>query len=284
MNETSSEIRPAPWWLFVLLLAVTLLMTVLGNQWYLPSGIWKPINEQSHGFLNPTLIFGVAFFAIVICGVMLGIGRRTAREVGLDRTKFPAGALYTCLLWIAVQFVLIGCYVALDRSVTVANGWTDIGILNKSGRLLAQLLGNALCEETLYRGFLLMQCVLLFRTLWPHRPRMALLVAFGVASSIFALSHLPFDLRADRFESLSKLVWDQAGHLLSGCLFGWIFWQTGNLFFTVGVHALSNEPTTLFAWHDLGPLTRTDPVVLLIAVGIAAAWKRLPGTQRKSTC
>ncbi len=276
MNDSSFEIRRAPWWLFVFLFATLILMNVLGEQWFGPSGVWDPVDQLSHGLLNETLICNVAIFLVVICGALLGVGRREPREVGLEGRKLPAAAVYTCILWIVLQVVLGGCYVGFGRSLAVANGWDDIGILQKAGGLVGQFLGNALCEEIIFRGFLLTQCVLLFRALWPHRPRTAFLVSFCLAALIFTVWHLPYDLRADRYTSLSQLAWNQADHFFWGCAFGWIYWKTRNLFFVVGVHAVQNEPTTLFVWHNLGPLTTTTPVVFLVGVGIAAAWHRLP--------
>lgn len=164
------------------------------------------------------------------------------------------------------------------ESLAIAEGWEGVGFLKKVGDLLGQLLGNALCEETVFRGFLLMQCVLVFRARWPHRPRTAFALSLWLATATFAVSHVPYDLRPDNYESLSKLALDQVGVFVFGCFIGWVYWQTRNLFFAVGVHSLLNEPTTLLAWHDVG-----QRVVLgLVSLGIAAAWHRLPATHHRA--
>lgn len=279
----ADTLRPAPWWLFVSLLAATVLMTVLGNYWFIPSGVWKPLDERSYGLVNATLIWGLAYFLVVICGILLIVGRRTPTEVGIERAKIPAAIIYTCVLWILVQLGLGLCYVGVGKPLHFANSWNGAKVLSTVGDLLGQLFGNALCEEIVFRGFLLTQCLLLFYMLWPERPTRALVVALWLATAIFTVLHVPYQLTPANYSALSKLACVQVEIFFSGCVFGWIYWQTGNVFFAAGVHALANEPTTLFVWHDLGLLTRGDPVVLLIAVGIAAAWHLLPATDRRAS-
>ena len=277
INDLSLETRLAPWWLVVLLLAAHVFMTVLGNQWYFGSGIWKPLHQQSYGLLTPTVTWGLTYLLVVICGVLLGLGRRRPAEIGIEWQKLPSAALYTGLLWIGLQIVLAGWYSAFGQSLAIANGWNGIEVLGKAGALLGQLLGNALCEEIVFRGFLLMQLILLFRRRWPEQPRKAFVVAFLLAAAVFAVQHLPYHLRTDNYVSLSKLAGDQLEVLLGGCILGWLYWQTRNLFFVVGVHSLVNAPTTL--WAARGPLWRVDPWVYVLAIAVAVLWRRLPAVQ-----
>jgi hypothetical protein len=114
-NGDFLEIRLAPWWLFALLLAADAFMAVLGNQWYLPSGLWKPLYQRIYGLLHPTLIWGLTFLLVVICGVLLGLGGRRPAEVGIERQKLPAAALYTCLIWLGLQIVLAAWYLAFGQ-------------------------------------------------------------------------------------------------------------------------------------------------------------------------
>jgi membrane protease YdiL (CAAX protease family) len=165
-------------------------------------------------------------------------------------------------------------------ALVVADGWLDQRVLTKLGALVGQLLGNALCEEILFRGFLLMQMVVLFRRRWPHQPRKAFVVALLLATAIFAVYHLPYHLRSDNYVSLSKLASDQLEVFSIGCLIGWLYWQTRNLFFVVGVHAIANVPNTL--WAARGPLLRVDSWVYLLAIVAALLWSRLPATQATS--
>jgi beta-lactamase class D len=59
-----------------------------------------------------------------------------------------------------------------------------------------------------------------------------------------------------------------------GWVFGWVYWQTQNLFFAVGVHSLLNEPASLLASHDVGQRL----VIVFVGLGLAAAWPRRPLT------
>jgi hypothetical protein len=164
--------------------------------------------------------------------------------------------------------------------VQLARGWTDVNVLWKAGELTNQLLGNALNEEIVFRGFLLTQLVLLLRARWPQQPRAAFVVALVIVSAIFAVLHVPTRLLKGEYTSLSAVVIDQTQYVLFGCIFGWLYWRTGNLLFVVGVHALCNQPTTLWAWYDLGPVNRADYLVYALALVIAAAWRRLPATEQ----
>ena len=276
MSNLSARIRVAPFWLFVLVLSADVFMSVLGNQWYIHSGIWKPLYDQTYGLLHPALVGGVVFFLVVICGVLLGAGRRRPAEVGLEWSKLPAAILYTFVIWVGLQIVLVAWYLSWGQSVAIANGWDGVDTLGKAGALLGQLLGNALCEEIVFRGFLLVQFVLLAQLWWSHQPRTSFVVALFFATLIFAVLHVPFLLRPDNYLSLSKLARDLLEIFTIGSIFGWLYWRTCNLFFVVGVHALGNAPTTLWAARD--PLWRVDPWVYLLAIIIALAWQRLPAT------
>jgi membrane protease YdiL (CAAX protease family) len=255
-----------------LLLLVHVFITVLGNQWYVPSGVWKRLYQRTHGLLHPTLMFGLIYLLVVICGVLLGLGRRRPEEIGIEWRKLPVGALYAGLLWFSLQIVLAAWYLALGEPLAIANGWDGIGILGKAGELLGQLFGNALCEEIVFRGFLLVQLVLLLSRQWPDQPRCAFIVAFLLTAAIFAVQHLPLNLRQDHYVSTSKLAGDQLALFLGGCIYGWLYWQTRNLFFVVGAHALCNVPTTL--WAARGPLWNVEPWVRLLAIAIALFWRR----------
>ena len=254
-------------------------MTVLGNQWFLPSGIWKPLYQQTYGLVHPTLVAGVVFFLVVVCGVLLGVGRRRPAEVGIEPRKLPAAILYTILVWIGLQIVLAAWYVLWRESLAVANGWNSIDVLRKAGALLGQLFGNALSEEVIFRGFLLMQLALLAERWWPQAPLKSITVALILATSIFALHHLPYLLRTDNYVSPLKVARYLVEIFAIGCLFAWLYWQTRNLFFVVGVHALGNVPTTL--WAARGPFWRVDPWIYLLAFIIALAWQRLPATNKE---
>jgi branched-subunit amino acid ABC-type transport system permease component len=101
------EIRPVPWWLFVLVLAAVGFMIALG--WIVPEWLWRPLYDRSYGFVNPWFI---AYTLLVVCGILLGVGRRRPAELGLAWRKLPAAALYTCVVWMSLQLVLAGWYLA----------------------------------------------------------------------------------------------------------------------------------------------------------------------------
>jgi uncharacterized protein len=268
MNERlKKSIRIAPGWLFVWLLAAVGLMLVLA--WVVPRDFWFSQFRRTYGLVN----FAYLTYTLLIVGVvLLGIGRRRPAEIGLELRRLPAALAYTLLVWIALQAVMAGWYGISGKPIHIANGWSNDQALHKLGLFIGHFFGNALNEEVVFRGFLLTQFVLLLRRRWPRRPRTALVLAMLLHCAIFGAMHVPDRLIRQTYTSLSAVTTDQLELMVNACVFGWVFWRTDNLFFAVGLHGLSNLPTTLFAWHDFGPLTMPVPIVLALGAILAAIW------------
>jgi hypothetical protein len=268
MNDSLANIRPAPWWLFVLMVAALLLVNLFSS-WVVPVTLWKPLFERTYGLVHVGYIVILLFWVGV---VLLGIGRRRPAEVGIEPRKVPAGLVYMGLVWLALQVVMLGWYWLFDKPIEIANGWDNVAVLDKFGRFVSHLLGNALYEEIVFRGFFLMQFVLLFHTRWPDRPRLAFVLALVLMAVLFSMMHVPDRLGRQQYTSWAAVVEDQIELIVNACVFGWIYWWTRNLFFAVGLHGLVNLPTTLFAWHAIGPLAMPVPIVLALGVVISWVW------------
>jgi membrane protease YdiL (CAAX protease family) len=128
------------------------------------------------------------------------------------------------------------------------------------GLLAAQLFGNALYEEILFRAVLLDQLVLKLRDC-----QWGFLLALVGSQTIFAVLHVPNRLLqgytfAGMAEGLGLLF-------LVGLLFALVYHRTGNLLIAVGVHAVNNAPTMLVATPLSGQF-----LVTVLPVGFVAAW------------
>jgi len=152
--------------------------------------------------------------------------------------------------------------VSLARTGTVGMdpGWSQSGVGATLGLLVAQLFGNALYEEVLFRAVLLDQMVLKLRD-----RRWGFPLALVGSQLIFALLHVPNRLL--RRCTLTGMV-DGLGLLfLMGLLFALVYHRTGNLLIAVGVHALNNAPTMLVATRLSGQF-----LVTLLLVALVTAW------------
>ena len=115
------------------------------------------------------------------------------------------------------------------------------------GGILGQLFGNALAEETVFRGFFFPQFYYKFgKRLGRVR---ALVTAALVSQVAFALLHLPNRLFVKGVPS-SELLGDQVQLVVMGLVFLAIYVVTRNLFVAVGIHALANDPAPLIQASD----------------------------------
>jgi membrane protease YdiL (CAAX protease family) len=205
--------------------------------------------------------------AIVVLGIMFAWGKLGPRDVGLRREHLGTGVLMTVVLWLFAQLGIVVWQAAFGGPVG-AGGPLDLNPLWNGGAtvvlglLAAQLLGNALYEEITFRGFLLPQLYLKMER-WRDRPAIRIAAAVVLSVMMFALIHIPIRLWTGvTFAELpGSLLW--VG--LLGVVYAVIYLRTGNLFFTVGAHALSNAPTMLFV-GDSGY------AMMACALVIAALW------------
>ena len=142
-------------------------------------------------------------------------------------------------------------------------GRAGIGIA--LGPLLAQVLGTALVEETVFRGFLWRE---LARRLGGG-PRGAWAGAIA-SQALFALLHVP--IRLSQGASGSELATMVLGLFLIGLVFVAVYAATGNLFVAVMVHALGNAPTLALVPQGAPTMWLLGGTLALIAV---SAWWRL---------
>jgi membrane protease YdiL (CAAX protease family) len=193
------------------------------------------------GFLiQPTLVGGL--FSLVVIGVMLFVvGRLRGSDIGWQARELRLGLWVTFGFWIAMNVVLAAIG-ALGDGVFLNRSWKQPGASALVGALIGQLLGNALAEETVFRGFLLPQLYL--KTAMVFRRSIALGIAILGSTLLFAVSHVPNRLYVHELTG-SELLSDQAGLFLLGLFIAGMYVVTRNLFVVVGLHALVNTPTLL---------------------------------------
>lgn len=220
----------------------------------------RSLCTTSRGYLHPTLLVNMLAAYASIFWVIRAGGHVPFAQIGWRREMLRAGILATLCLFAGTNLFLLAREWFSGHGVHGNPAWSEARRGAAAGYLLAQLFGNALVEESVFRGFLLPQ---LFRR-WRERlaAPLALAAAVVVSQVAFALAHIPARLASGvapadlSLPLLSIACW--------GVCFALIYLHTGNLFLVMGFHALLNAPSILIE-TSLPP----QRVVLWLGVGIA---------------
>ena len=236
------------------------------------------IQSTTNGLIDLTFLNTLVLFIAIVGGLLFGMAKLKPSEVGLQWSGLPSGILITVLMWITIQIVSLllnlfaFAHVSLDQLWLVPSGTSSmLGTI-----LFGQLLGNALFEEIVFRGFLLPQCY--FRIRWlKSRPRTRILVALLISQLLFALYHIPVNLsngtRSIQLLAILFLI------LLISLLLAIVYLRTSNLFVVVGLHALNDSPTVLFSPTFLSNDLLGFILVLVFAALLLLFWPHF--TRRK---
>ena len=219
-----------------------------------------PIEAATGGLVTTVTLAGLLSWAVLVGVVFVGLGRLRMADLGLTRQALREAMPVLIALWALAQVahVLLGTASGGATLAASAPTWTAA-----LGLRLQAVVGSGLLEETIYRGFLLVQAFALLRT---RMSRDQAVVWAVVASSIyFGINHVPAGLRAGL--PLAEALGFAAYSGLVGGMFAVLYIRTGNLFVAAGAHALINDPVPLFA-------APVDPsvIVLTAAAALMLAW------------
>jgi len=222
------------------------------------------IHDVTNGLVHASLLFGGAATLVFVGGLFLGLGRLRAQDVGLVGSRLPIALLSTLGLWLVTQAVLVLASWASGREVALDSAWTDLGLSAVLGRLLGQVVGMALFEETTFRGFLLPQLYIKFSADRRRVEARPLVWAILASQFFFALCHLPNRL----FETVGgPVVLELLTTTMVGVGISLVYLRTGNLWLVAGLHGLGNRPTPVFE-------SPVDPNVVLsvLVVMLLLCW------------
>ncbi|NDJ61731.1 MAG: CPBP family intramembrane metalloprotease [Chloroflexi bacterium] len=221
-------------------IALHLALTVVVNLVFFTAGTFRPLASATGGLISGSLVANWLFIGLLVVWIILRRGSLRFYDVGLILRDGPFGILFTAGLWAAAQLIHVIAGLLHDGSLTLHDHWQYATFI--ISLLAAQIIGNALFEDTAYRGFLFPQAYLalsrLRRWQWPR-----LLLALLLSQGLFALSHIPNRIYLGM--SRDALIFDLGLLLIWGLIFTAIYLRTDNLFVVIGVHALGNAPTTL---------------------------------------
>jgi hypothetical protein len=262
---------------FVVIHAV--LVTVV-NLLLFANGTFHPLLAWTGGMVSGTLVVNAVLLVILMGGICLGFGRLRPYDVGWIPAHLRPGVLATLALWTAAQVIHLLAGWLAHGQVALAPPLGAGGGIVLLGLLVGQVFGNALFEELAYRGFLFPQLYLRIHG-DGRQPWLRFVLTLLISQTIFALVHIPNRLYLGM--TISEIIPDLALLTVWGVLFTLIYLRTDNLFLVVGIHALGNAPTTLFA---TAPVLQGSGASLLIyalaAVGVFGlplllrAWQKRP--------
>jgi len=243
----------------------------LVSNWLLSQGPVRQalddLQTTTGGVIGPTFVAGMAALVLVVL-LVLGLAQLRPADVGWHpRLIGPALAIIGAM-WVATQGILVVVVTFAGGSLAWHADWRQPGLV--AGILLGQVLGTALVEETVYRGFLLPQ--LFHKASERYRPMVALAVATLASQLLFALSHLPYHVFMWKHEA-QELILVQLVSLAIGLVFAAVFLTTRNLFLSVGVHAIGNAPTPLVQIADDHARVAWFALVLLLLIAWMLARK-----------
>lgn len=199
------------------------------------------VERATGGVVQTPLVLSPLFF-VIVGAVMFGVGRLRLSDVGWRVFAAGPALIATLAFWAAMQAGLVVWVVLSSGELHWNESWDEMGAGWFFGQLLAQLLGNALVEETVFRGFFLPQLYL--KALARFRPASALVLALMTSQLFFALMHIPNRLFVNAVPIEDQLV-DQLELIAQGLTYGALYVVTRNIFVGVGLHSLYNQPARL---------------------------------------
>ena len=163
------------------------------------------------------------------------IGNLRCRDFGLLPSKILPALYWTLSIWIIAQLCVV---IVHGVSFSVVGTWHDEPSKPIEYFFFAQLFGNSLIEELMFRAFLIVQLLLLFQRWKGWAKRKSLIIAIIVASFIFAVMHVLGDYYSG--DPLLMVALNNIPRFFLGAIFAGIFLLSNNLLIAVGIHALVN--------------------------------------------
>jgi len=244
-----SVIKETKWLLIAGVVAAVFLLTAVLNLVVFPSktmsSILRPIVTGTHGLVNGTLIAYIFLFIVIVFGIIIFTGKLSSRDIGINWKSLPQALLVTCILCFATQIIGLVFSLLFIGKLTLAAQWQSAGLTASLGIIISQFFGCAPVEEIVFRGFLLPQLFIKFKSqrLQLH-PLLRLLTALIISQLIFALFHIPSLI--SKGVPLDTSIVELVKYFTLGILISLIYLRTGNLFIGIGIHALFNLPASLF--------------------------------------
>jgi membrane protease YdiL (CAAX protease family) len=208
----------------------------------------QALARSTAGWLSPTLVVNALGLCIIVGGWLVAFGRTSPEWLGLRRSTLRRGVAICAATWLAIQVLAALGRLASGQSLEGISP----GLPGAVAVLFGQLAGNALYEETFYRGYLI-------KALTPGLGGRSWAAVF-LSAAIFGLMHIVnYWVRG---LSMSLVL----PATLAGVLFGFVYLRTGNLWLCIGLHSLLNAPTAI--WDSPVPGFVIPTLALFLCLGV----------------
>lgn len=232
------------------LLVVTYLVhcavSVFVNQIFFPLGLGDAVEDASGGVVNSGLQANLLLMVSTLPMLVIA-GKQGCREFWFDRNSWQIALVWLLGLTVLYQICVVGF--AGWGELRLSDAWSGRPGLVSFGKLLAQLFGNALYEELIFRAFFLTQLYLQLRS---RNCSIAGSLAIAIVASqvLFALMHVPNRLYKGTYDSTAAIAFDQIALFLFGLFYAVVLLVFRNLSVPVVLHAIWNVPPTLLTSSD----------------------------------
>lgn len=258
--------RGSPRRLFAIVLVAS--QTVAAANYFLfsddQSWVWN-VHKATHGWINANLTIFLPMSAVIIGAMVMAWDRQSLRDLGLSGRWIMRLLAYLLAGWGLVQLMALVTALMSGTPVALHPAWSQHGAGTLMGLLIAMVLGTALFEDGLFRGYVLPQInFLLEGRIAGEAARM--ITALLVCATIFALWHLPTIL-LNREVTAGAVAGALAYMFLGGVMLGLLYLRTGRLEIVIALHALVNAPTLLLSSPVPGSLLAGIVGVVAIAAG-----------------
>ena len=227
-----------------------------------PDSVSSQIHRATGGWINENLPVFVPLTLAIIGGMVMGWSGLRLPDLGLRAGWAGRLALLLVAGWGMMQAIALVAALASGMDIALHPAWGQYGAGTLLGRLIAMVLGTALFEDGLFRGYVLPQLYFLLGGRIAGETGRAI-AALLLCAVIFALWHLPTILLNRGDIAPGAVAGALAYMMLGGVMLGLLYLRTGRLEVVIAGHALVNAPTMLVA----SPLSGS---ALAGVIGVAA--------------
>jgi len=239
------KIRETKWYIILLYLIAGPILLILEFLVLAKFKIFSNIYKLTNGLVNFTLLIYLILIFTIIFGLFIGLGKLRLKDLGVRIDKIKNSILFTVLFWIIINIITAICLLIVSGSIALNRSWGEKGALALLGLLLCQLFGNALYEEIAFRGFLFPQIYLKIKKISRLNKKNKIIISIILSQAYFSIMHIPNRLyhNINGIELLIHLIMV----FIIGIVFVLLYLRTNNLFIVIGIHALADAPTLIFA-------------------------------------
>jgi len=255
------EIKKLDYRIIIVLLIYYILNMLLGNYLF-TTEIFNPIIYYTNGIINATFVANLIGLAGSLFIIFI-IGKHNLGSIWFNKQKLKIAILLITSIWLISQVFIIAVSYYNTREIIFIQNFNII-----AGNIIGQIFGNALLEEMIFRGILLIQLYLIIIN--KNSNRMTIIYSLAVSAIIFALSHIPNRIL---IYTPDNLVLDAVGLLFGSTLLGVIFLKTKNLPFVIGFHTLFNLQNIIVTNIP------TEPIIIGLVIIITLNWDKIIGKE-----